>query len=99
MIWIFLFQTRSLRFQFEDLPKLMEFYQIWAHELFPRLSFDAFIDRAEKVCSERRVKVHLEQWRLDRLRKAEDPEYQEGELTASGNKEAGLLCLMRVCPM
>lgn len=71
--------------QFDDLPKLMETYQIWAHELFPRLKFDAFIDRAEKVCHERRVKVHLEQWRRDRLRKMEDPEFVEEDFAPARN--------------
>ncbi|TPX66029.1 hypothetical protein SpCBS45565_g04747 [Spizellomyces sp. 'palustris'] len=44
----------------ENLRKLIAFYQIWAHNLFPKLKFASFIERTEKVCRERRMKIFLE---------------------------------------
>ncbi|KAJ1968881.1 chromosome segregation in meiosis- protein [Dispira parvispora] len=46
-----------------DLAKLMQFYQLWAHRLFPKLAFPEFIAQAEKVCTQKRLRVHLDEWR------------------------------------
>ncbi|KAI9094890.1 replication fork protection component Swi3-domain-containing protein [Phlyctochytrium arcticum] len=45
--------------EYEDLQKLMAFYQIWAHRLFPKLQFNSFITRAEKVCREKRLRIFV----------------------------------------
>ncbi|RUS25653.1 hypothetical protein BC938DRAFT_471839 [Jimgerdemannia flammicorona] len=57
----------KLRFQgkgneAKDLRKLMNFYQIWAHALYPRVQFRDFVRKAEKTCREKRCRVHLAQW-------------------------------------
>ncbi|RUS19311.1 replication fork protection component Swi3-domain-containing protein [Endogone sp. FLAS-F59071] len=57
----------KLRFQgkgneAKDLRKFMNFYQMWAHELYPRLQFRDFVRMAENTCHQRRCRVHLTQW-------------------------------------
>ncbi|KAJ1975030.1 chromosome segregation in meiosis- protein [Dimargaris verticillata] len=47
----------------QDLAKLMQFYRLWAHQLFPKLQFAEFICEAEKVCSQKRLRVHLDEWK------------------------------------
>ena len=44
-------------FERKDLDKLLAFYQIWGHELFPKLKFKSFIQRTESLCKEKRLKV------------------------------------------
>jgi hypothetical protein len=41
----------------ENLDKLLAFYQIWGHELYPKLIFKSIVEKVEKVCKERRLKV------------------------------------------
>ena len=41
----------------EDLDKLLNFFQLWGHDLFPKLKFQSFIDRTEKICKEKRLRV------------------------------------------
>lgn len=42
--------------EFENLQRLMLFYQIWAHELYPKIKFNSFINRTEKLCKEKRMR-------------------------------------------
>ncbi|KAJ3295633.1 hypothetical protein HK104_002438 [Borealophlyctis nickersoniae] len=44
----------------EDLEKLMTFYNIWAHNLFPKMNFQDFVQKTEKVCRERRVRIFMQ---------------------------------------
>lgn len=43
-------------FEADDLNKLCMFYKNWAHGLAPKLNFDAFIDKVDKMCRERSMK-------------------------------------------
>ncbi|KAJ3054807.1 hypothetical protein HK097_000732 [Rhizophlyctis rosea] len=43
----------------EDLQKLITFYQIWGHELYPSAPFRQVVEKTEKVCHERQLKVFL----------------------------------------
>lgn len=54
--------SRKLRFKGKghekaDLEKLLSFFQLWGHNLFPKLKFKSFVDRAEKLCKEKRTRV------------------------------------------
>ncbi|KXS17513.1 Swi3-domain-containing protein [Gonapodya prolifera JEL478] len=40
-----------------DLSRLMNCYQIWAHGLYPKFAFTDAVDKIEKLCHERRMKV------------------------------------------
>ncbi len=52
----------------EDLAKLIQFYQLWAHQLFPRLQFDAIVERVEKLCRSRRLNTQSDAWRDEHFR-------------------------------
>ena len=41
----------------QDLDRLMKLYHVWAIELFPKLRLDDFIQKTEKLCTQRRLKV------------------------------------------
>ena len=43
--------------QKEDLLKMMSTLEHWAHRLFPKASFDDFIERLEKLGSKKGVQV------------------------------------------
>ncbi|KAJ3189040.1 hypothetical protein HK101_008993 [Irineochytrium annulatum] len=49
--------------EIEDLNKMMEMYQIWAHTVFPSLSFDAFIEKTETLCR----KAPMKNWMMGLL--------------------------------
>jgi hypothetical protein len=54
--------SRKLRFKGKgheaaDLEKLLSFFQLWGHNLFPKLKFKSFVDRTEKICKEKRTRV------------------------------------------
>jgi replication fork protection complex subunit Csm3/Swi3 len=54
--------SRKLKFkgkghEASDLEKLLSFFQLWGHNLFPKLKFKSFVDRAEKICKEKRTRV------------------------------------------
>ncbi|KAJ3177087.1 hypothetical protein HDU85_006013 [Gaertneriomyces sp. JEL0708] len=48
----------------KNLQKLLTFYQIWGHSLYPKLNFQTFIEQTEKKCHERRLKVFLDSCRI-----------------------------------
>ncbi|KAI8380890.1 replication fork protection component Swi3-domain-containing protein [Radiomyces spectabilis] len=57
--WI---QFQGKGFEDSDLRKLMEFYQMWAHKLYPRLRYKDFVEKAYKACTHARCKVTLAEW-------------------------------------
>lgn len=46
-----------LSHQAEDLQLLMQKMENWAHRLFPKLQFEEFIDRVEKLGKKKEVQV------------------------------------------
>ena len=58
-------QSKKLKFkgkgrEREDLDKLLNFYQIWGHDLFPKLQFKSFVEKLERVCKEKRLRASFE---------------------------------------
>uniref|UniRef100_A0A3Q3W8Q9 TIMELESS-interacting protein n=1 Tax=Mola mola TaxID=94237 RepID=A0A3Q3W8Q9_MOLML len=49
----------------EDLQLLMKKMENWAHRLFPKLQFEDFIDRVEKLGKKKEVQTCLKRIRLD----------------------------------
>jgi len=45
--------------QAEDLKLLMSRLEHWAHRLFPKMSFDDFIERLEKLGSKKEIMASL----------------------------------------
>ena len=49
-------QFKGKGFEADDLHKLCDFYNDWAHQLAPKLAFPAFIRKVDKICRGRVVK-------------------------------------------
>ncbi|KAI8929349.1 replication fork protection component Swi3-domain-containing protein [Entophlyctis helioformis] len=47
--------------ELQDLNKVLMIYKIWGLELFPKLAFPDFVERLERVCRERRVRLYMAQ--------------------------------------
>ncbi|KAJ1988039.1 chromosome segregation in meiosis- protein [Dimargaris cristalligena] len=62
-------------FEQSDLARLMQFYQIWAHQLHPKYTFPEFIKETEKLCGSKRVKAHMSEWKKEAAR-ARNPEVE-----------------------
>lgn len=45
--------------QEDDLRRLMNVYQLWAHQMFPAGSFKDTITQVEKLCKKRAMKVRV----------------------------------------
>lgn len=63
----------------EDLRLLMKRMENWAHRLFPKLQFEDFIDKVERLGSKKEVQTCLKRIRLDMPLTHEDYTSQEGE--------------------
>ncbi|KNE69335.1 hypothetical protein AMAG_13705 [Allomyces macrogynus ATCC 38327] len=46
----------------KNLDKLVQFYKVWAHRVFPRYPFDRFVERSMRLTRTKRVKAHLHEW-------------------------------------
>ncbi|KAG5518296.1 hypothetical protein PMAC_003092 [Pneumocystis sp. 'macacae'] len=54
--------------EFEDLRFLLSYYQIWAHELFPKAKFHEVIRMIQKCGHSKRIRIERSQWiRLGRV--------------------------------
>ncbi|KAI8807528.1 replication fork protection component Swi3-domain-containing protein [Cladochytrium replicatum] len=56
---------RKLKFkgkghEMEDVEKLLMYYQIWAHELMPSLTFESVVERVETLCHTRQCKMYAD---------------------------------------
>ena len=47
----------------EDLKKLLSYYQLWAHKMFPKTQFSDTIEKVEKICHQRRMEAALKGWK------------------------------------
>ncbi|KAI8886716.1 Swi3-domain-containing protein [Backusella circina FSU 941] len=56
----------------DDLKRLMQFYQRWAHNLYPRLRFQDFASRVVKVTPKKRCKVSLTEWQREYKEKRQE---------------------------
>ncbi|KAM4630594.1 TIMELESS-interacting protein [Polymixia lowei] len=67
----------------EDLRLLMQNMENWAHRLYPKLQFDDFIDKVEKLGSKKEVQTCLKRIRLDM------PLTHDDFISKDGEEEAG----------
>lgn len=67
----------------EDLQLLMQKMENWAHRLFPKLQFEDFIDRVEKLGKKKEVQTCLKRIRLDMPLTHEDYVGKDGEEQAA----------------
>ncbi|XP_041843641.1 TIMELESS-interacting protein [Melanotaenia boesemani] len=63
----------------EDLRLLMQKMENWAHRLYPKLQFEDFIDKVEKLGSKKEVQTCLKRIRLDMPLTHEDFMDKDGE--------------------
>ncbi|TIC20606.1 Swi3-domain-containing protein [Wallemia mellicola] len=49
--------------EIEDLKKLLSYYQLWAHKMFPKTQFSDTIEKVEKMCHQRRMEAALKGWK------------------------------------
>ncbi|KAM9860416.1 TIMELESS-interacting protein [Aulostomus maculatus] len=63
----------------EDLQLLMQRMENWAHRLFPKLQFEDFIDKVEKLGTKKEVQTCLKRIRLDMPLTHEDFTGKEGD--------------------
>ncbi|MEQ2256387.1 hypothetical protein ILYODFUR_023677 [Ilyodon furcidens] len=63
----------------EDLQLLMQKMENWAHRLYPKLQFEDFVERVEKLGSKKEVQTCLKRIRLDMPMTYEDFMDKEGK--------------------
>lgn len=67
LIWIVHQAPERMRWkgkthEFDDLRRLLSFYQVWAHELFPKARFREILRMIQKRGHSKRIKVARAQW-------------------------------------
>ncbi|XP_076668632.1 TIMELESS-interacting protein [Andrena cerasifolii] len=69
-----------------DLDRVMKRMEHWAHRLFPKLEFDDFVDRLEKLGTKKELMVFVTKYRQDMIT-AEDDIIIEDNVDAENDKE------------
>ncbi|KTW27050.1 hypothetical protein T552_02542 [Pneumocystis carinii B80] len=89
LTWIFHNAPKKIHWkgkghEFYDLRRLLLFYQVWAHELFPKARFREMLRMIQKQGHSKRIRIARSQWiRMNReeLVRSEDlPEIRRDEL-------------------
>ncbi|KAH9856920.1 replication fork protection component Swi3-domain-containing protein [Lenzites betulinus] len=57
------FRPKGKGHELQDLNRLMNVYQFWAHKLYPNTQFSDTVERVEKLCHSKRMNVALSVWR------------------------------------
>ncbi|KAF5330897.1 hypothetical protein D9619_005630 [Psilocybe cf. subviscida] len=61
------FKIKGKGHEAADLSRLLQKYQYWTHQLYPKLQFQDTVERVEKLCHSRRMNVALSVWRDEAL--------------------------------
>ena len=69
-----------------DLDRVMKRMEHWAHRLFPKLEFDDFVERLEKLGTKKELQVFVTKYRQDMI-SAEDDIITEDNIDAENDKE------------
>ena len=69
-----------------DLDRVMKRMEHWAHRLFPKLEFDDFVERLEKLGTKKELQVFVKKYRQDMI-SAEDDIITEDNIDAENDKE------------
>ncbi|XP_065062187.1 TIMELESS-interacting protein-like [Rhopilema esculentum] len=77
----------------QNLKKLLEYFEYWAHQLYPRYSFEDVVEKVEALGSKKVVKQHAHSVKTGEAAKLE---YEEGldvvSTDATANIETDVLC-------
>ncbi|KAF8964049.1 replication fork protection component Swi3-domain-containing protein, partial [Flammula alnicola] len=57
------FRIKGKGHEATDLSRILQIYQYWTHELYPKTQFLDTVERVEKLCHSRRMNVSLSVWR------------------------------------
>ncbi|KAH9484213.1 Swi1-interacting protein swi3 [Psilocybe cubensis] len=57
------FRMKGKGHEATDLNRLLQTYQYWTHQLYPKTQFRDTVERVEKLCHSRRMNVALSVWR------------------------------------
>ncbi|KAI0636935.1 replication fork protection component Swi3-domain-containing protein [Trametes polyzona] len=57
------FKPKGKGHELQDLNRLMNVYQFWAHKMYPNTHFIDTVQRVEKICHSKRMNVALSVWR------------------------------------
>lgn len=69
-----------------DLDRVMKRMEHWAHRLFPKLEFDDFVERLEKLGTKKELQVFVKKYRQDMI-SAEDDIITEDNIDVENDKE------------
>ena len=69
-----------------DLDRVMKRMEHWAHRLFPKLEFDDFVDRLEKLGTKKELQVFVTKYRQDMI-SAEDDIITKDNMDAEDDKQ------------
>lgn len=69
-----------------DLDRVMKRMEHWAHRLFPKLEFDSFLERLEKLGTKKDLQVFIKKYRLDMVT-ADDDMIVQDNMDAESDKE------------
>ncbi|KIM49065.1 hypothetical protein M413DRAFT_438233 [Hebeloma cylindrosporum] len=76
------FKLKGKGHEATDLNRLLQQYQYWTHQLYPKTQFRDTVERVEKLCHSRRMNVSLSVWRDEahgRPRRDDDDSVDEDE--------------------
>ncbi|KAI0647088.1 replication fork protection component Swi3-domain-containing protein [Trametes meyenii] len=57
------FKPKGKGHELQDLNRLLNVYQFWAHKMYPHTHFSDTVQRVEKLCHSKRMNVALSVWR------------------------------------
>ncbi|KAI0670345.1 replication fork protection component Swi3-domain-containing protein [Trametes maxima] len=57
------FKPKGKGHELQDLNRLLNVYQFWAHKMYPNTHFSDTVQRVEKLCHSKRMNVALSVWR------------------------------------
>ncbi|KAJ3119466.1 CCR4-NOT regulatory complex component [Physocladia obscura] len=79
-------KLKGKKHEFEDLQSIVFQYQKWGHQVFNKLVFSSFVESAEKICRERRVKIWRDELIKEDYRRAKGY-YDNNEQNKSNSLE------------
>ncbi|ODQ68045.1 Swi3-domain-containing protein [Nadsonia fulvescens var. elongata DSM 6958] len=79
-------QFKKKNYEYRDLSKILEFYKLWSHKLYPKATFKDFVQISEKIGKTTRMKMYRRQWIEEDKQNDENIMEQYSKLTPSFNK-------------
>ncbi|CAA7271659.1 unnamed protein product [Cyclocybe aegerita] len=81
------FKIKGKGHEATDLNRLLQVYQYWTHQMYPKTQFQDTVERVEKLCHSRRMTVALSVWRDEAHGKFRAPVDEEEEEEEEDNNQ------------